>query len=61
MKKALLKNSDETKKFNIYSSTVNHISEIVIQNHSPKTNRNYQSVNLLEMIHQIKCCTFVVQ
>jgi len=30
MKKPLLKNSDETKEFNICSSTVNRIVEVVI-------------------------------
>jgi len=30
MKKALLKNSAETNEFNIYSSTVNQILEVVI-------------------------------
>jgi len=30
MKKVLLKNSDETKQFNIYRSSVNKILEVVI-------------------------------
>jgi len=54
MKTALLKNSDETKEFNIYSSTVSQILEAVIKNQTAKTDRNYQSVNLIEMINQIK-------
>jgi len=56
MKKALLKNSDQTKEFNICSSRLsfNQILEGIICNQTVKTDRHYQNGNLIEMIIQIK-------
>ena len=58
IKKALLKNTDETKGFNIYSSIVNQILEIVTENQRVTNDRNYQDVHLIETINQIN---FIVQ
>jgi len=54
MKKPLLKNSNETKEFNIDSNTIDQILEAFIKNQTIKIDRNDQSVNLLEMNNQIK-------
>jgi len=54
MKKVILKDSDEFKEVNIYSSTVNQILEVVFQNQTAKIDSNYKSVNVIEMINQIK-------